>query len=250
MKKNTTIIASIAIAIIGFCISGCKKDKDNKPTERELSFHLHTLVGNTIANYNDVFSDNTGRKFKIDDCRFYISNIVLIKDDGTDYPLTNVVLLANPSVQEYNLGKVPVGKYKGFRFLMGLDSVTNHADPASYPSTNPLSYQNPTIHWGWNNGYIFMEFQGKFDSTIAAIGTPDADFFYHVGMDNLKRTIDFSASAFEVSSNSDYEIGILFDLKKVLNNVDMRTEFGTHTMDNMALAMKIANNWQGAYSME
>ncbi|HPA31544.1 MAG TPA: hypothetical protein PLV14_08095, partial [Bacteroidia bacterium] len=65
-----------------------------------------------------------------------------------------------------------------------------------------------------------------------------------------KRTIDFSASAFEVSSNSDYEIGILFDLKKVLNNVDMRTEFGTHTMDNMPLAVKIANNWQGAYSIE
>jgi len=78
MKKNTTIIAVIAIAIIGFCISGCKKDKDNEPTERELSFHLHTLVGNTIANYNDVFSDNTGRKFKIDDCRLAFPHRILL----------------------------------------------------------------------------------------------------------------------------------------------------------------------------
>ncbi|HOZ82045.1 MAG TPA: hypothetical protein PLU85_07990 [Bacteroidia bacterium] len=246
MKKR--ILITLAVSTLFF--TACKKDKDSKPAESELSFHLHTLVGNTAANYTDIFTDNTGRKFNIADCRYYISNIVLIKDDGTEFPLTDKALLASPSQKEYSLGNVPVGKYKGFRFLMGLDSVTNHDDPAGYAASNPLSYQNPTIHWGWNNGYIFMEFVGKFDSTVAATGNPVADYFYHIGFDDLKRTIDFSNSPFEITTDAGLEIGILFDLKKVLNNVDLRTEFGTHTMDNMPLAVKIANNWQGAYSIE
>ena len=246
MKKR--ILITLAVSTLFF--TACKKDKYSKPAESELSFHLHTLVGNTAANYTDIFTDNTGRKFNIADCRYYISNIVLIKDDGTEFPLTDKALLASPSQKEYSLGNVPVGKYKGFRFLMGLDSVTNHDDPAGYAASNPLSYQNPTIHWGWNNGYIFMEFVGKFDSTVAATGNPVADYFYHIGFDDLKRTIDFSNSPFEITTDAGLEIGILFDLKKVLNNVDLRTEFGTHTMDNMPLAVKIANNWQGAYSIE
>jgi hypothetical protein len=251
MKINYLSKITLAvIATLSLVNTGCKKDKDDAPTERALSFHLHTLVGNTAANYTSVFTDNTGRKFNISDCRYYISNIVLIKNDGTEYPITGKVLLANPNTMSYALGNVPVGKYKGFKFIMGLDSTTNHADPATYPTSSPLSYQNPSNHWGWNSGYIFMLFEGKVDVTPGATGSPDTDYFYHVGMDAMKRTIDFSTSAFEVKSSEDLELGILFDLRKVLNNVDMTTENATHTMDNMPLATKIANNWTTAFSIE
>jgi hypothetical protein len=202
------------------------------------------------VNYTGTFTDNTGRKFKLSDCRYYISNIVLIKNDGTELPITGKVILANANNNDYEIGTVPVGSYKGFRFMMGLDSATNHSDPTTYPSTNPLSLQTQPIHWSWNSGYIFMMVEGLVDTSLAANGTPNFDFFYHVGLDNMKRTIDLSTSAFTVSGNGENEIGLLFDLRKVLNNVDMRTENETHSMDNMPLATKIANNWQSAFSLE
>jgi hypothetical protein len=256
MKKNKlTIIAAVALLTFATVFTGCKKKDEETPTptpntEQKLSFHLHTMVGTNAASYGMQFQDASGRKFNVSDLRYYISNIVLIKSDGSELPLTGKVILANPSTHEYELGEVPVASYKGFKFLVGLDSATNHSDPTTYPSDNPLSIQSPSIHWSWNSGYIFMKIEGQVDTTLAANGPLDLEYFYHIGIDNFKRTIDFSTSAFTVVSGSDYEIGIEFDLLKALINVDMRTENETHTMNNMPLAMKIADNWQGAFELE
>lgn len=254
-KNNVSISLLIAIMSLTLTIQSCKKDEgEDLPTptgtEQQLSFHLHTRVGGVQANYTNTFVDLTGRKFKLAECRYYISNIVLIKDDNSELPLTGKVLLVNPAESEYPLAKVPVGSYKGFRFILGLDSATNHGDPTIYGAENPLSIQTPSMHWDWNSGYLFFKMEGMVDTNAAMTGNPDYDFFYHIGLDGYKRTIDFSASAFTVNSGSDHEIGINFELRDVLNNVDMRTENSTHTMDNMPLAMKIANNWQGAFEIE
>ena len=95
-----------------------------------------------------------------------------------------------------------------------------------------------------------MNIEGVVDTTLASNGALDYQYFYHIGLDSFKRTVDFSSEEFTVASGSDYEIGIEFDLLKVLSNVDMRTENSTHTMDNMPLATKIANNWESAFEIE
>jgi len=235
---------SVSISVF----TGCKDDEGNE-TEM-LHLHLHTMVGAVAANYTATFQNASGRKFNIADFRYYISNIALIKQDGSEYPITGKVLLADPATHEYELGAVPVGSYKGFKFFLGLDSLTNHSDPTTYAAGNPLAIQTPGIHWSWNSGYIFMKVEGFVDTTLAANGTPDYEYFYHIGMDMLKRTIDFSNKGFAVESGKDNELVMEFDLLDMLNNVDMRTENQTHTMDNMMLAQKIANNWQSAFSVE
>ena len=248
MKKQHYIITTILLFASTVLFTGCKKD-DNGPSEKGLAFHIHSLVGNQEASYGVEYTKN-GRKFNLTDFRYYISNIVLIKEDGSQYPLTNKVLLVHPSQNEYELGNVPVGVYKGFKFMLGIDSATNHSDPTTYPAGDPLAIQTNSIHWSWSSGYIFFKAEGYVDSTASATGPADLEFFYHVGMDGFSRTIDFSTSAFEVTGANDYELGITFDFLKVLNNVDMRTENATHTMDNMPLAVKVADNWQGAFELE
>lgn len=240
-----------SLIIVATIFTGCKKDDDADVNKiQKIALHLHSMVGNDAVAYGVEYQDASGRKFNLNDLRYYISNIVLIKNDGSLLPLTGKIILANPAINEYELGEVPVGSYKGFTFMLGLDSATNHTDPTSYEASNPLSIQSPSIHWSWNSGYIFMKIEGKVDSTLAANGPIDAQYFYHIGMDKFKRTIDFSTNAFKVVSGSDYEIGLEFDLLKALNNVDMRTEYDTHTFNNLPLATKIADNWQGAFSLE
>ena len=153
-------------------------------------------------------------------------------------------------IDEYELGMVPVGNYKGFRFIVGLDSTINHSDPSTFPSSNPLSVQTPSIHWSWNSGYIFWKVEGKVDTTVAQTGPVNVDYLYHIGMDEFKRTIDFSTDAFSVNSGQDQVIHLNFDLAAALINVDMTSELMTHTMDDMMLATKIANNRQSAFEVE
>ncbi|MBL0102575.1 MAG: hypothetical protein IPP51_01650 [Bacteroidetes bacterium] len=249
MKKNIYYFILILVTIT--TVSSCKKDTETPAsTEETLSFHLHRNVGTADGIYDSLYQTASGRKFNITDYRFYISNIVLIKGDGSLYPLTGKVILAGPSAMEYELQKVPVGNYKGFTFMMGLDSITNHSDPTTFGAGSPLAVQTPSIHWDWNSGYIFFKVEGKVDTTAAANGSADFDYLYHIGMDDLKRTIDFSTNAFSVVSGSPHELHIEFDLLEALSNVDMRTENMTHTMDNFPLATKIADNWQAAWSAE
>lgn len=248
MKKFQSLVLYLfAISSVSFI--GCEKNDETAPSSEKLTLHLHTMVGTENAAYGVTFADETGRQFTLTDFRYYLSNFVLINENGDEIPISGKVVLASPSAHEYELGDVPSGNYRGFRFLVGLDSATNHSDPTIYPSDNPLSIQSPGIHWDWNSGYIFMKVEGYVDTTLNNSGAPDYEFFYHVGMDALKRTIDFSASSFEVKAGTDAELALELDLRKVLTNVDMRTENETHTFNNMPLAEKIADNWQGAFTV-
>jgi hypothetical protein len=247
MKKFQSLVLYL-FAILSVSFIGCEKNDETVPTSEKLTLHLHTMVGSEYAAYGVSFTDETGRQFNLTDFRYYLSNFVLINESGDEIPVSGKVVLAGPSSHEYELGDVPSGNYRGFRFLVGLDSATNHTDPTIYASDNPLSIQSPGIHWDWNSGYIFMKVEGFVDTTLNNSGTPDYEFFYHVGMDALKRTIDFSTSSFEVKAGTDAELVLDLDLRKVLTNVDMRTENETHTFNNMPLAEKIADNWQSAFT--
>lgn len=245
----TKVFAALAVLSIGFV--SCKKEETTTKTSQNLNFHIHSMAGAAEINDADVFTTATGRKITFSDLRYYISNIVLIKEDGTEYPISNKVLLAGIEKEEHALGEVPVGKYKGFKFMLGLDSATNHSDPTTYEAGNPLAMQTPSIHWDWNSGYIFFKAEGRVDTSAAGNLAPNHDFFYHIGMDMLARQIDFSTSAFEVTADGEKFVHMNFDFLTALQNVDFTTETMTHSMGaGMPLATKIANNYQAAFEVE
>lgn len=244
--KVVSIFAAIALGL-----ASCKKDETSTKTEQILNFHIHSMAGSAEINAVDTFTTSIGRNMTFSDFRFYISNIVLIKEDGTEYPISNKVLLAGIEKEEHSLGEVPVGKYKGFKFMLGLDSATNHSDPSVYPSANPLAMQTPTMHWDWNSGYLFFKVDGRVDTSAVGNLSPNCDFFYHIGKDMLARQITFTESPFEVSGDGEKYIHMNLDFFKVIQNVDVRTEIFTHSMgSNLPLAIKMADNYQLAFSIE
>ncbi|MBX7152312.1 hypothetical protein K1X84_11760 [bacterium] len=242
-----TLLKTMVVVFFFVSLTGCEKD-GNSGANGNLAFHLHTMIGNTAAAYGTEFQKD-GRKFNISDFRYYISNIVLKREDNTTYAISGKVVLAGPTQHTYELGEVPSGDYTGFSFMLGLDSTTNHSDPTLRDATDPLAIQSPSIHWSWNSGYIFCKIEGLVDTTAAANGSADYDYFYHVGTDALKRTIEFNDAPFTVGSGEN-EIGLEFDLLTILTNVNMRTENETHTFNDLPLATKIADNWQDAFSLE
>jgi hypothetical protein len=255
MKKiKLILILSALISLVG--ITSCN-DKTVEPTNQtqSLSLNFSAKVGTKDLDYTSSFTTDAGARYTVSMFRYYVSNIRLIKSDGTEYPINNKYLLVTPSVANYDLGQVPVGSYKGIKFSVGIDSVTNHADPTVYPVTNPLAIQSPAIHWSWNSGYIFMMIEGSCDTTVAnndvlTYGQYSHGMFYHIGMDPLLRTIDLSNAAFTVSSANSATVSISADLNKVLKNVDIKTENASHTMGSMPLATRIADNISSAFSVK
>ena len=245
--KNLKSISILFFAIVLIATS-CKKENLN--THQILDFHWHSMVGANEAAYATTYTSN-GVNFNLSGWRYYVSNFTLIKSDGSELKIADKVFLIDIVNDDYSLDSVPVGNYKGFKFIVGLDSVTNHKDPTLYPTGNPLAIQDPGIHWSWNSGYIFMMVEGKYDSISPNNATPNKEFFFHVGTDEFSRTIDFSNKSFSVISGEDKTIAIEMDLLKVISNIDLKTENATHSFGALKpLALKIATNWQNAFTVE
>ena len=71
-------------------------------------------------------------------------------------------------IENYEFDTLSVNSINNIAFLIGVDSVNNHLDPATYQSNNPLSYQSPSMHWqmgitpeSWS--YLFIVLEGNVD---------------------------------------------------------------------------------------
>jgi uncharacterized repeat protein (TIGR04052 family) len=133
-----------------------------------------TVGGASVAcgtKYDDIGTSKS--TISLVDLRFYISNLRLLKADGSEQPvaltqdglwqLDDVALLdfengtgpcANGTEQTRDVveGQVPAGRYVGVRFDLGLPFDKNHREPTLQPSPLNLSRR----FWSWNAGYKFM----------------------------------------------------------------------------------------------
>lgn len=151
------------------------------------------------SDLTDLGSTNTTGKLK--DLRFYISNVRLVKADGSEVPLT---LGAN---DDWNLtagndrltlidledatgscssgtaatnatikGTVPTGDYVGVRMTMGVPYALNHSDYAT--ATKPLDIQ--AMAWSWQSGRKFSKIEVT-DPAGAAGTWTSKTFNFHLG---------------------------------------------------------------------
>lgn len=233
----------------GFLLSNCTKKSDPSPSSssESLSLAFTPSVGGSNFSFGATYTTTGGVRYNLSMYRFYVSNINLIKEDGSNYPITGKYLLVQPNVPTYDLGKVPVGNYKGLTFDVGIDSLTNHADPTKYDVGNPLAIQSPAIHWSWNTGYIFMMVEGTVDTTVAqndvqTFGSFSKSMFFHIGTDPLRRKIDLSTSSFKVESGNAKIVYLVSDVNKLFHNVNLKSENQSHTMGSFNLAKRVADN--------
>lgn len=255
MKKYIKFV--FACIVVSLLIA-CKKDEDTpdpQVTSQSLSLRLTPMVGDDTLKFNTSFTTENNVRYTLSSFRYYMSNIRLVKSDGSEYPISGKVFLVNPNTSDYSLGNVPVGDYKGIRFSVGLDDVTNHLDPTTYPISHPLAIQSPAIHWSWNSGYIFLMIEGSCDTTAAnddvlTYGQYSHGMFFHIGMDDLLRNVDVDNTTFTVSSNTSKVLNVHSDINQLFTGVDMKTENESHTMGSMPLATKVANNISAMFTIE
>ena len=170
-------------------------------------------------------------EYKINRLEYYISEIKITHDGGQVTPVADMHLLVRPAADSlYDLGVFPgITTVEGIAFSIGVDEPSNHADPASFPANNPLSPQNPSMHWGWAAGYRFVAMEGVAGNNFANI------FEIHALGDVNYKTVALSTLAENAPGGK--VIHLTADYTQVLNSINVAGGLIVHGESGKAVTL-------------
>jgi len=253
MKKNIKYLFYIA-SLLAITLFSCKKKDPPAPTPEPppangtVMLHLHTNADtNEVDTYNQIYTMTGGRKISVSIAQLYVSGIQLVKSDGSVLDISGLNILKLMQVEQYLLGSVPVGNYKSIRFNVGLSASTNSSVPAAGDST--LNRANMWFDGSAQpSGYIFMNFQGKIDTSAAGNGTAAQmqPFTFRIGTNAHLKNVSMPNQNYTVVSNQTQYIHIVIDYNKLFTGITLHTagnlSVNTTTDNAGTLATQIANN--------
>ncbi|WP_179316974.1 MbnP family protein [Winogradskyella undariae] len=176
MKNLKNYILSAAV-LVGFM--SCSSD-DNDAVANNVTLEFTNTFNNTTIVLGDATSadatENTsemGQVHHFSELKYVVSNIRLIKADGTEIPYNvndldngaTVINQANTETLSYVLSEIPVGDYTEIKFGLGVKSDLNDLDQVSFPEFYDNAGSNETqMHWEWGTGYRFTKIEGFYDT--------------------------------------------------------------------------------------
>lgn len=259
MKKLSII--SLALTAILF---SCKKESttpDFSSTDKgSIGIEFDNVAGDADLILNTAtYTNATGENYNITTFNYYISNIVLLNEDGSEYTVPKddsyfLIKEDDEATHTVELENVPAGNYTGIRFTVGVDSLKCTAPVEQRTGVLDPAAGGADMYWSWNSGYIFLKMEGT--STASAMG----DFMYHIGgfggysaatINNIK-TITLTVPAggkATVRKDITPDMHLLIDAKKVLdgstnvsiaaNSMVMFSDYSVNIANNYANMFKI-----------
>lgn len=168
------------LAVFAFStLLSCTKSDDN-PVANDVTLHFN----NTFKDMPIVLGDATstqatknesaeGQIHHFAELKYVISNIRLIKSDGSEIPYNindldkgaTVVNHAKPQTLDYILSNIPVGEYSQIKFGLGVKQELNTLDEVRFPNFYKEAGANDTkMMWEWGTGYRFTKIEGFYDN--------------------------------------------------------------------------------------
>jgi len=136
-------------------------DTSPSPTQEfgNINLDFTNVVGTEILEFGKKYLNPSGDTFTVSKFNYYISNIVLVKEDNSTVSFSDNYYLLEESVpasKRISLGSIPFGNYKGIRFLLGVDSARN-VSGAQTGALDPAK----GMFWNWSTGYIMLKLEGN-----------------------------------------------------------------------------------------
>lgn len=210
--------------------------------QSEVMLHFAHRVGEAPFAMGTTYMAPGEYEFKFDRLEYYLSEIELIHDGGQVTPVANTWLLVRPAQQSsFSLGSHAITSLEGINFSVGVDSFTNHQDPASYAANHPLAPQNPSMHWGWQAGYRFAAVEGYSGSGLV--------FGYQIHALGNENYQDVSLSLDPISGSDTLRVNVLADYKAMFNEIDLSGGGITHGATGDAITL-LANMGTSVFSQD
>ncbi|MDZ7879816.1 MAG: MbnP family protein [Saprospiraceae bacterium] len=228
--KQISKVLLLAILSATTLFTACKKDsEDTTPGTVEVEFDHRW--GTQVFNLNQSVVTPAGDSASFTTFKYFVSNVKLLKDDGTEYAISNSYYLVNQdsaASKTLTFKDVPAGKYTGVKFMIGVDSAMSASALDKRTGVLDPATGAKGMYWAWNSGYIFTKLEGISPSAPMDSATQKRRFWYHIGgfggyssktINNLKTvTIKSTTDAATVSGSTAPTIHFIVDVKEFFQN--------------------------------
>jgi hypothetical protein len=176
-------------------------------SQKNVFLNLTPLFGNQNFALNQTFIGNDGIAVEIQDFNYYLSDVKIFHDNGQQTNLPTSIWLVTPTQHSLYLGYLAVEQIDSINFTIGVPKRYNTQagalaqDISTYPETHPLSFQSPSMYWGWSFGYMHMITGGKADSNND--GVPNAYFELHNLGNNNQQSVTLPTIQTTAGSQTD-----------------------------------------------
>lgn len=255
MKRILFLAIACSVTLLS-----CKKDdvpEYNPNVKAPLTVEFDNIVGAAdLQLVTGSYTNGTGETFTVSKFKYYISNIVLTKTDGSIYTVPqneSYFLVDESDIDSHEAAlSVPEGEYKTLAFTIGVDSLRSTMDISLRTGVLDPTLDGGDMYWSWNSGYIFLKFEGN--STASAMG----DFAYHIGgfggyssstINNIKNvTLDLTARGVpKVKTGKETNIHLFADLLKLFDgSTNLSIAANPMVMFN-PYSVNIASNYAGMF---
>ncbi|MEO6150658.1 MAG: MbnP family protein, partial [Mucilaginibacter sp.] len=206
------------------------------------------VVGEDDLVLNDeTYTNAHGDEFTISMFKYYVSNVSLVKADGSKYTIPESYFLIDAADEDSHLQtleNIPAGDYTAISFTIGVDSVRNSSG-AQTGALDPAK----GMFWDWDTGYIFVKFEGNSPKSTA----PGNKLTFHIGgakpPNNTIRTTtqSFNGDVLRVRSNSKPQIHLAANAAALFTgttDIDFATLSVTISGANSVI---VANNYVNSF---
>lgn len=239
--KGRIILYGVIAGLLGCVMVACHKFPV-PPVVGSVNFKIQYKVDGEQLTFDTIrYLNSAGNAYSVTKLEYYISDLTLIRGNGTVYSSKDIHYLNARSTNKFTLADIPPGNYVGMSFHIGLNVDTN--------KTGKLPGKTENLNMAWpepmGGGYHFLKFEGHFkDSTGATLG-----YAMHVGTDIclMKVTIDHpfdirylnQAQVMTMNVNQWFTDPVTYDLSTA--------NYIMGDPDNM---LKIAGNGVNVFSMD
>lgn len=177
----------IALLALALAISSCKKEDDVIDGFGSVEIEFDHRAGGLPLNFGAAYTTANGDEVKFTTFNYFVSNVVLIKEDGTEYIVPKdesyfLIKHIEPNSREIKIDNVPAGNYTGVRFMIGVDSAKSVSPAAERIGVLDPATGASGMYWSWNAGYIFVKVEGESPQAPDNPALGGRLFQYHTGL--------------------------------------------------------------------
>lgn len=251
MKAISCVVPLVMFLMV---FASCKKSVSTDYDARfrgTMQIEFDNVVGSSDLKLSTgSYTNAAGETYNVRSLRYFISNIVLVKTDGSEYvvPQDSSYFLIDESLTNNNPTLlIPEGEYRQLNFMLGVDSLR---------STMELSQRkgvlSPTVstYIDENSGYVFLSMDGnaaqapqnRYQFQIAGYGgkiTPTINNIKNISLDLTPGGI------VKIREGKSTIVHIMADIAKIFtgtvdislaqNNIILFDPFSVNVANNYAL---------------
>jgi hypothetical protein len=169
-KLKKYLLLSVAALAFASCSNDDEPVANNVTLEFNNTFKNTPIVlGNASAAAATVNTSAAGQLHHFSELKYVISNIRLIKEDGTEIPYNvndldkgaTVIDQSKVATLSYVLSNIPSAAYKQIKFGLGIKTDLNTLNQVKFPNFYATAGANDTeMMWEWGTGYRFTKIEG------------------------------------------------------------------------------------------